>query len=403
MPAVPDEVNLTLPVGTHVSRLRFEVRDTGPGIDEEQQAKLFKPFTQADSSATRKHGGTGLGLAISKRLVLLMGGEIGLTSTPGRGSTFWFEIPMAVADHQPSPPPALQALKDLRVLLVEKNATVRRVLSTQLSAWGMQVEAFARGRDGILAAEHRRFDVALLDVALPDMDGLSLVERLRNSPRRNVGGIIIMGLPGRLPIPSQGPFDALHRLIKPIHIVALSETLLRAAPRIARVLAPPLRRTAPVFPTLGGKAAEPATPPAGIATPAETTAPINDPANPPRRILVADDNAINRKLVKKMLDGMGFASVLVTNGAECVEAVKTHGEFEAILMDIQMPELDGLGATQAIRQLGSAIPIIALTADAMPDDRARCLAAGMNDYLQKPVRPDALGAALDRAATTAET
>jgi PAS domain S-box-containing protein len=395
MPATPNEENTTLPVGTHVSRLRFEVRDTGPGIDEEQQAKLFKPFTQADSSATRKHGGTGLGLAISKRLVLLMGGEIGLKSMPGQGSTFWFEIPMAVADHQPPPPPALQALKELRVLLVEKNATVRRGLSAQLSAWGMQVEAFARGRDSILAAEHRRFDVALLDVALPDMDGLSLVDRLRNSPRRNVGGIIIMGLPGRLPVPSQGPFDALHRLIKPIHIAALAETLLRAAPRIARVLAPPIRRTAPVFPTLGAKATEPA--------PAQAATAIDDPANPPRRILVADDNAINRKLVKKMLDGMGFASVLVTNGAECVEAVKAHGGFEAILMDIQMPELDGLGATQAIRQLGSAIPIIALTADAMPDDRARCLAAGMNDYLQKPVRPDALGAALDRASATAET
>ncbi len=383
------------PAGAHTARLRFEVRDTGPGIDADQQARLFKPFTQADSSATRKHGGTGLGLAISKRLVSLMSGDIGLHSIPGAGSTFWFEIPLAVADHQPATPPALQALKELRVLLVEKNATLRRVLTTQLNSWGMQVEAFARGRDGIFAAEHRRFDVALLDAAPPDMDGLALVDRLRNSPRRNVGGIIIAGPPGRLPVAANGPFDALHRLVKPVHVAALAETLLRAIPRIARVMAPPIRRTAPVFPTRPV-----AETPARPAAPSSAPPSVVEPTGPIRRILVADDNAINRKLVKKMLDGLGFASVLVTNGAECVEAVKANGEFEAILMDIQMPELDGLGATQAIREYGSVIPIIALTADAMPDDRARCLAAGMNDYLQKPVRPDALEAALDRAATT---
>ena len=387
--ALPDTTGRSAaaaPAGAHTARLRFEVRDTGPGIEPDQQIKLFKPFTQADSSATRKHGGTGLGLAISKRLVTLMGGEIGLHSTPGAGSTFWFEIPLAVADHQPQLPRELMALQELRVLIVEKNATQRRVIAAQLSAWGMVVEAFARGRDGIFAAEHRRFDVALIDAAPPDMDSLSLVDRLRNSPRRNVGGIILAGPPGRLPVAAQGPFDAIHRLIKPIHASALAEMLLRAAPRGARVMVPALRR-----PTLPSR-------PDVSAPAAAVPAPATTPAEPARRILVADDNAINRKLVKKILDGMGFASVLVTNGAECVEAVKTGGEFEAVLMDIQMPELDGLAATLAIRELGSAIPIIALTADAMPDDRARCLAAGMNDYLQKPVRPDALEAALDRAA-----
>jgi PAS domain S-box-containing protein len=381
----PDAV---APSGAHLSRMRFEVRDTGPGISPDQLAKLFKPFTQADSSATRKHGGTGLGLAISKRLVALMGGEIGLHSAEGTGSTFWFEIPLAIADHQPTPARSLAALEELRVLLVEKNATQRRVITAQLVAWGMQVETFARGRDAIFAAEHRRFDVALLDAAPPDMDGLGLVDRLRNSPRRNVGGIILSGPPGRLPVAAHGPFDALHRLVKPIHAAALAETLLRAAPRVGRVMVPAVRRPVP---------------PAAAPLPAvsKILATVADSAEPTRRILVADDNAINRKLVKKMLDGMGCASVLVTNGAECVEAVKSAGEFEAILMDIQMPELDGLAATKAIRELGSAIPIIALTADAMPDDRARCLAAGMNDYLQKPVRPDALEAALDRAAATA--
>ncbi len=369
------------------ARLRFEIRDTGPGIAPDQQLLLFRPFTQADSSATRKHGGTGLGLAISKRLVNLMGGEVGLDSIPGVGSTFWFEIPLAVAAHQPAPLPGLSALEGLRVLLVEKNSGIRRMLTTQLHAWGLQVEAFARGRDAIFAAEHRRFDVALLDAAPPDIDGLGLVDRLRHLPRRSVGGIILAGPPGKLPVAIHGPFDALHRLVKPIHISILAETLLRAAPRITRAPIP-----------------RPLSPPAQSAPLPESVAnTLSAPADlPGRRILVADDNAINRKLVKKMLASMGYTPTLVTNGRECVEAIQAE-EFDAILMDIQMPEMDGLAATRAIRDLGNPIPIIALTADAMPDDRARCLAAGMNDYLQKPVRPDALEAALTRTTPSAST
>ena len=362
------------------TRLRFEVRDTGPGIAPDQQALLFKPFTQADSSATRKHGGTGLGLAISKRLIQLMDGQIGLESVLGDGSTFWFEISLEVAPHQPPPDPALRALEGLRVLLVEKNAGLRRALTRQLTAWHLQVDAYGRGRDAIFSAETRRYDVALLDAAPPDIDGLGLADRLRHSPRRTVGGIVLVGPPGKLPVATHGPFDALHRLVKPIHRSALAETLLRAAPRIARA---PLPKPAPVDPPANSPAPE-----------AEETPPSSAAG---RRILVADDNAINRKLVKKMLDGLGCRVQLVTNGAECVEASKA-GDFDAILMDIQMPEMDGLAATRAIRELGNEIPIIALTADAMPDDRARCLAAGMNDYLQKPVRRDALAAALDRAA-----
>jgi CheY-like chemotaxis protein len=274
-------------------------------------------------------------------------------------------------------------LEGLRVLLVEKNSGLRRMLSSQLKAWGLQVEAFGRGRDAIFAAEHRRFDVALLDCAPPDIDGLGLVDRLRHLPRRNVGGIILAGPPGKLPVATHGPFDALHRLVKPIHTTVLAETLLRAAPRFASTTIPRPLAGLPAAKTLS----EPVTPPA--------PPPSADPRG--RRILVADDNAINRKLVKKMLDGMGYVPTLVTNGAECVEAIKAD-EFDAILMDIQMPEMDGLAATRAIRELGNEIPIIALTADAMPDDRARCLAAGMNDYLQKPVRPDALQTALTRTA-----
>jgi PAS domain S-box-containing protein len=387
------------PVGAHVARLRFEVRDSGPGIAPDQQARLFKPFTQADSSATRKHGGTGLGLAISKRLVSLMGGEIGLESTPGVGSTFWFEIPLAVADHQPPLPEALRALEGLRVLVVEKNATQRAVLAAQLSAWGMMVETFGRGRDAVVAGEHRRFDVAVLDAAPPDIDGLGLVERLRRLPRRNIGGIVLVGPPGRLPVGAAGPFDALHRLVKPIHIAALAEVLLRAAPRVARPVVPPAQRAPRETPSAAVAIRTGAT----LSGPAEEAlASAPEPATASAgRVLVADDNANTRKLVKKMLDGIGYESVLVKDGVECVEAVQSGAAFDAILMDIQMPEMDGLAASKAIRDLGSAVPIIALTADAMPDDRARCMAAGMNDYLQKPLRADALVAALARAAEEA--
>jgi PAS domain S-box-containing protein len=377
-----------------LSVLRFEISDTGPGIAADQQSALFRPFTQADSSATRKHGGTGLGLAISKRLVTLMGGEIGLHSSPGVGSTFWFEIPLEVAAHQPGPPDGVRTLEGLRAVLVEKNAGLRRVLSAQLTAWGMHVESFSRGRDAIFAAEHRRFDVALLDAAPPDIDGLGLVDRLRHSPRRNVGGIILTGPPGQLPTATHGPFDALHRLVKPIHTAALAETLQRAA-----------RRSVPAIPPIKAADAWPAGPiaPTPQFAPQKTDSDTSRQALSAasgRRILVADDNAINRKLVKKMLDGLGCDTTLVTNGLECVDAVKA-GEYDAILMDIQMPEMDGLAAAKVIRESGSLLPIIALTADAMPDDRARCLAAGMNDYLQKPLRPDALEAALDRAASPA--
>jgi PAS domain S-box-containing protein len=379
------------PAGTRVARLRFEVRDTGPGITPDQQARLFRPFTQADSSATRKHGGTGLGLAISKRLVALMGGEIGLESQAGVGSTFWCEIPLAVADPQPPQPESLGALAGLRVLLVEKNATLRSVLAAQLAAWGMVVETYGRGRDSVVAAEHRRFDVALLDAAPPDIDGLGLVERLRRLPRRTIGGFVLVGPPGRLPVGMAGPFDALHRLVKPIHIAALAETLLQAAPRVARPVLPPQQRTPREIPSAA----------VAIRSGATLSGPAEEPPSPAPafsgRVLVADDNAINRKLVKKMLDGLGYDSLLVTNGVECVEAMEGASSFDAILMDIQMPEMDGLAAAKAIRELGLAVPIIALTADAMPDDRARCIAAGMNDYLQKPLRRDALEAALTRA------
>lgn len=359
-------------------RLRVEVADTGPGISLTEQEKLFKPFSQADSSATRKHGGTGLGLAICKRLINMMGGEIGVESTPGIGSTFWFEIPLKITI---ATPPERSA-SGMRILVAESNSTLRAVLARQLSYWGMQVEVCPRGRDALFAAEYRRFDVALVDLDLPDIAGDRLADRLRHMPRRNVGSVVLMGNPQRLPTSKRGPVESFYRLPKPIRMSALAEMIFRAAPRVVP--------RATIMPE---------TAQGSLNLPIKESSPQTEkaPATTRKRILVADDNAINRKLAKKLLDGMGYSPELVCNGLECVEAVK-NGSFDAILMDLQMPEMDGLSATRAIRAFGSRIPIIAITADAMPDDRERCLQAGMDDYLQKPIRPDALEDALSRAA-----
>ncbi len=361
--------SLTESDGTH--RLRFEIRDTGPGLSTEQQSRLFKPFSQADQSVTRKFGGTGLGLAISKSLVNLMKGDIGLESQVGSGSTFWFEAPY---DATGTPDPVIAQvgrLNGLRVLLAEKNSSHRQILLGQLVRWGIHVESCRSGREAIYAGDHRRFDIALIDAFLPDIDGQGLADRLRRTPRGGTSAVVLMA-PASLVSERDtvvAATSSLYRLSKPIHLAELAEVLLKASHRASE------------------QAAE-------TATPAELPAPAPGLG---ARVLVADDNAINRKLIDKILVKLGHTPSVVSNGLECVDALRA-GEFDLVLMDVQMPEMDGLSATRRIRELGLQIPIIALTANAMPEDRKLCLEAGMTDYLCKPIRAEALAETIDRFA-----
>ena len=358
-------------------RLRFEVRDTGPGIDLGQQLELFKPFSQADSTATRKYGGTGLGLAISKRLVKLMGGDIGLESSPGNGSTFWFELPTVASSDRDLDFAGVLPLRGQSVILVEQNTSLRAVITNQLTRWGMQVKGFARGRDAVFAAEQRRFDVAIIDTNTKDIDGIRLAERLRRVPRGGVDRILLMEMPGQESIDTSMLPGIVQAIRKPIRMGNLAEILLRTTPDSHANLA-----------------AEPQAPQAVAEAIIATGVPLAAQALP--RVLVADDNAINRKLVAKMLAKLGFECAMAENGREAVSAVESS-HFDAVLMDLQMPEMDGLEATRQIRKRGFLLPIIAITADVMPDDEARCAAAGMNDYLSKPVRATSLEASLNNA------
>ncbi len=239
--------------GTH--SLRFEVRDTGPGLSSEQQSRLFKPFSQADQSVTRKFGGTGLGLAISKSLVNLMKGEIGVESQTGSGSTFWFEAPYE-ATATPDPVTAqIDRLSGLRVLLAEKNAAQRQLLLGQLVRWGLHVESCRSGREAIYAADHRRFDIALVDGFLPDIDGHGLAERLRRTPRGGTSAVILMA-PASLVSERDtivAANSSIYRLTKPIHLGELADVLLQASHRAGERVtqkAAPLEATAPA-PGLG--------------------------------------------------------------------------------------------------------------------------------------------------------
>ncbi len=362
-------------------RLRFEVRDTGPGIDLDHQLELFKPFSQADSTATRKYGGTGLGLAISKRLVKLMAGEMGLESSPGNGSTFWFELPTVASSDRDLDFAGVLPLRGQSVILVEQNTSLRTMITNQLTRWGMQVKGFARGRDAIFAAEQRRYDAAIIDMNIKDIDGIRLAERLRRVPRGGVDRILLMEMPGSKSIDTSTLPGIVQAIFKPIRMGNLAEILLRTtsdSPAKTPEESEPPQTTAEEDRRL---AVESESPVVAVELP---------------RVLVADDNAVNRKLLAKMLTKLGFESVMAENGREAVSAVESS-HFDAVLMDLQMPEMDGLEATRQIRKQGFLLPIIAITADVMPDDQARCATAGMNDYLSKPVRSTALAASLDSA------
>jgi signal transduction histidine kinase/DNA-binding response OmpR family regulator len=354
--------------------LTFAVRDTGIGLSPEGMGRLFQSFSQADSSTTRKYGGTGLGLAISRRLAELMGGRMWAESEgPGKGSTFLFTIAVPTAEL----PAARQRdfvgvqpeLKGRRVLAVDDNATNRRVLLLQTGKWGMQCRPTGSPAEALRWLDAGDdFDLAILDMHMPEMDGLELAREVRRR-RAGLPLVLFSSLGRREAGDTEGLFSAY--LAKPMRQSQLFDTLVsllahEPAPKVA---------TAPGKPQLDH----------GLA------------ARHPLRILLAEDNVVNQKLALRLLQQMGYRADLASNGIEAVESVERQA-YDVVLMDVQMPEMDGLEASRRItaKWPPEARPrIVAMTANAMQGDREMCLAAGMDDYLTKPIRVETLVEALN--------
>ncbi len=352
-------------------RLRFEIRDTGIGIDPAVQKNLFQRFVQADSSTTRKFGGTGLGLAICRRLVELMHGEIGVISSPQAGSTFWFEVEFGIADPAPpTPGETADPLKGRRILIVDDSETNRKFLGHLLHRWEADAQSFDSASSAIhelrrAAAHGQPYELALLDQQMPGMNGIDLARLITGDPALGRPVLILLGSTGERLAPQEmvaAGLAACER--KPITSARLHALILEA-------LGAPITSESP---------------------PAMTQAAA---VTAPTLILVAEDNPVNQKVAMKYLKNLGYHADLVTNGKEAFAAVGQRA-YQLVLMDIQMPVMDGLEATQQIRKAQAAgepgyareIHIVAMTANAMTGDRELCLAAGMDDYITKPLRPD---------------
>jgi signal transduction histidine kinase/DNA-binding response OmpR family regulator len=358
------------PSGENVSLVHFSVRDTGIGIPAGRQAQLFQPFQQADSSTTRQFGGTGLGLAISRRLVELMGGEIWLESCQGTGSTFHFTVKLTAA---PVPewrsPIEMEGLRGLRVLLIDDNATNLRILERLTESWQMLPVVADSGQAGLAKLKQacssgQPFQLVLLDEQMPLMDGIEVIERIRESPEVAQSTIMMLtsSEQGSSPVRCR-QMGVPNYLIKPIKP---AELLLA----IRKVIGIARSQVSPRF-----------------------THDVNESETPKLHILLAEDNLVNQRLALALLQKMGHETTLAVNGADALDRW-SKGDFDLILMDVQMPEMDGFVATRWIREkeagTGAHVPIIAMTAHAMAGDRERCIQAGMDDYISKPISQTAL-------------
>ncbi|MDD5034695.1 MAG: response regulator [Methylococcaceae bacterium] len=345
--------------------LHFEVRDTGIGIPRERMDRLFKSFTQVDTSTTRKYGGTGLGLAISKRLVEIMGGRMWVESAgiPGQGTIFHFTIcvPVSAEPLESPSPEQLPQLQGKRVLVVDDNATNCLILARQTQGWGMQTETFEDPREALEAVRRGDpFDLAILDMQMPEMDGISLAKAIRGQYDSQALPMIMLTSLGRKEVDAeQVGFAAF--LNKPIKSNALHDALQQALGQQTR------RRPAPEQ---------------------QSSIDTQLAERHPLRILVAEDYAINQKVALYTLGKMGYRADVAANGQEALEALRRQ-PYDVVLMDVQMPEMDGLDATRHIVQEWTSERrprIIAMTANAMQGDREVCLAVGMDDYISKPVQ-----------------
>jgi CheY-like chemotaxis protein/HPt (histidine-containing phosphotransfer) domain-containing protein len=357
--------------------LRFVVADTGIGIPREKQRLIFEAFAQADGSTTREYGGTGLGLSIAAQLVGLMGGHIGVESEPGRGSRFHFSARFGTATERARIADRLPAqLRGLRVLVVDDNATNRRILEEVLTQWRMQPTAVASARAALEAMEAaqragRPYPLVLLDASMPGMDGFELAERVQKSPRLARASIMMLSS-GARPGDRARCFELgiSAYLTKPVKQSDLMDTIMSV-----------LGSRLPKAKKRPGAASE-----------------LPSKAARSLRVLVAEDNAVNQQVALGMLERAGHVATVAENGRE-VLALLEGGAFDVVLMDVQMPEMDGLEATVAIREreraTGGHLPIVALTAHAMKGDAERCLEAGMDAYLAKPLQPREFAAVIE--------
>jgi len=352
--------------------IRLSVKDTGIGIAPEQQATIFESFTQADGSVTRKYGGTGLGLTISRQLTELMGGRIGVQSAPGVGSTFWVELPLQKSQRQQKGAPMTpdQKISSLRVLVVDDNATNRRILREHLQSWGCTVQETDSGQQALrmlTSVSPCPFDAVVLDYQMPGMHGVDVAKHIRSNETLSPCKVILLSSVGS-PVRQQAEHSSVDVwLTKPVRRSQLYNALCEVAGISHEI-------TQPDTPNLERR-------------------------NFGVRVLLVEDNEVNRKLALHMLRRLGCVVEVAMNGREAVELTAKR-VYDLVFMDIQMPEMDGIEATRLIRErersTGKHLPIVAMTAHAMEGDREHCLAAGMDDYLSKPVKIDLLAQMVEK-------